>query len=152
MHERDAEKIQASVIPQILPWVRVAGCGYMLWFAWKIGTSRAPNENGTGAEMKVPKFADGFVLQFLNPKVIIFGFSAMSIFIAPWTNSKTVYLLAVLFITFNCSLAFNLWAVFGHFQGKLLPKYGRAISITMALILAWYAISLSGLLTLLKIS
>ena len=142
----------AGILPQALPWIRAAGCCYMLWFAWKIGFARTSDGNETDAGLEVPKFADGFALQFLNPKVILFGFSAFSIFIAPWTRSRPIFMLAALFVVFNCTLAFNLWAVFGHFQGKLLPSCSRAISVAMALLLAWYALSLSGLLELLKIS
>ncbi|NCB27788.1 MAG: lysine transporter LysE, partial [Bacteroidia bacterium] len=118
-----------ALIPQILPWLRGIGAIYLLWLAWKIAFPKGSSRSKGNAEQeKVPRIRDGFTLQFVNPKVILFGFTAMSSFIAPWTDSKLIFLLCGLFLTLNCAVAFTLWSLFGDVQGRLFSKQGRVIS------------------------
>ncbi len=61
------------LLPAVLPWFRAAGAAYILWLAWKIAFPK-PREGGEeGSVPAAPGFRQGFVLQFLNPKVILFG-------------------------------------------------------------------------------
>ncbi|MFA7650786.1 MAG: LysE family transporter [Synergistaceae bacterium] len=139
-----------ALIPQILPWLRGIGAIYLLWLAWKIAFPKGSSRSKGNAEQeKVPRIRDGFTLQFVNPKVILFGFTAMSSFIAPWTDSKLIFLLCGLFLTLNCAVAFTLWSLFGDVQGRLFSKQGRVISLIMGALLAWCAFSVSGIADLL---
>ena len=134
-----ANIIVADLAPKLLPWLRLVGAAYLFWLAWKLAFPKT-SKNGTNHEQKVPNFTDGFALQFVNPKVILFGFTAMSTFIAPWTGAKPAFFACGLFLTVNC-----LWAAFGDFSGRRLSRYGRALDIFMGLLLAWCAWSVSGL-------
>ena len=139
-----------ALIPQILPWLRGIGAIYLLRLAWKIAFPKGSSRSKGNAEQeKVPRIRDGFTLQFVNPKVILFGFTAMSSFIAPWTDSKLIFLLCGLFLTLNCAVAFTLWSLFGDVQGRLFSKQGRVISLIMGALLAWCAFSVSGIADLL---
>jgi len=139
-----------ALIPQILPWLRGIGAIYLFWLAWKIAFPKGSSgSKGNAEQEKVPGIRDGFTLQFVNPKVILFGFTAMSSFIAPWTDSKLIFLLCGLFLTLNCAVAFTLWSLFGDVQGHLFSKQGRAISLIMGALLAWCAFSVSGIAGLL---
>ncbi|MDD4159459.1 MAG: LysE family transporter [Synergistaceae bacterium] len=140
----------AAIIPQILPFFRAAGAVYLFWLAWKIAFPKIYSASkGNADQEKVPGIKDGFTLQFVNPKVILFGFTAMSSFIAPWTDSKLIFLLCGLFLTLNCAVAFALWSLFGDIQGRLFSKQGRVISLVMGALLAWCAFSVSGIASLL---
>ena len=133
-------------LPAVLPWFRAAGACYILWLAWKIAFPKTPaSSKGNVEQEKVPGIRDGFTLQFINPKVILFGFTAMSSFIAPWTDSKLMFLLCGLFLTLNCAVAFTIWSLFGDLQGRLFSKQGRLISMIMGALLAWCAFSVSGI-------
>lgn len=135
-----------AMIPQILPWLRGIGAIYLLWLAWKIAFPKAPSASkGDDIQKLVPGIKDGFTLQFVNPKVILFGFTAMSSFIAPWTDSKIIFLLCGLFLTLNCAVAFVIWSLFGELQGRFFSKQGRAISLVMGALLAYCAFSVSGI-------
>ncbi|NLD06347.1 MAG: LysE family transporter [Synergistaceae bacterium] len=139
-----------ALIPQLLPWLRGIGAIYLFWLAWKIAfpkTSPASKENDE--QKNVPGIRDGFTLQFVNPKVILFGFTAMSSFIAPWTDSKLMFLFCGLFLTLNCAVAFTIWSLFGDVQGRLFSRHGRVISLIMGALLAWCAFSVSGIADLL---
>lgn len=139
-----------ALIPQILPWLRGIGAIYLFWLAWKIAFPKGSyGSKGNAGQEKVPGIRDGFTLQFVNPKVILFGFTAMSSFIAPWTNSKLIFFLCGLFLTLNCAVAFALWSLFGDVQGRVFSKQGRVISLIMGALLAWCAFSVSGIADLL---
>ena len=139
-----------TYIPKVLPWLRGIGSIYLFWLAWKIAFPKKPSvAKGNDKQEKVPGIKEGFTLQFINPKVILFGFTAMSSFIAPWTDSRLMFLLCGLFLTLNCAVAFTLWSLFGDFQGRLFSKQGRTISLIMGALLAWCAFSVSGIADLL---
>ncbi|MDD3319538.1 MAG: LysE family transporter [Synergistaceae bacterium] len=139
-----------ALIPQILPWLRGIGAIYLFWLAWKIAFPKGSyGSKGNAGQEKVPGIRDGFTLQFVNPKVILFGFTAMSSFIAPWTDSKLIFFLCGLFLTLNCAVAFVLWSLFGDVQGRVFSKQGRVISLIMGALLAWCAFSVSGIADLL---
>ena len=139
-----------ALIPQILPWLRSIGAIYLFWLAWKIAFPKGSyGSKGNAGQEKVPGIRDGFTLQFVNPKVILFGFTAMSSFIAPWTDSKLIFFLCGLFLTLNCAVAFVLWSLFGDVQGRVFSKQGRVISLIMGALLAWCAFSVSGIADLL---
>lgn len=139
-----------ALIPQLLPWLRGIGAIYLFWLAWKIAFPKTSSASkGNNEQKNVPRIRDGFTLQFVNPKVILFGFTAMSSFIAPWTDSKLIFFLCGLFLTLNCAVSFVLWSLFGDVQGRLFSKHGRAISLIMGALLAWCAFSVSGIADLL---
>ena len=139
-----------ALIPQILPWLRGIGAIYLFWLAWKIAFPKGSyGSKGNAGQEKVPGIRDGFTLQFVNPKVILFGFTAMSSFIAPWTDSKLIFFLCGLFLTLNCAVAFVLWSLFGDVQGRVFSKQDRVISLIMGALLAWCAFSVSGIADLL---
>lgn len=135
-----------TYIPKVLPWLRGVGSIYLLWLAWKIAFPKRGTSSKSGtAHEKIPGSVDGFALQFVNPKVILFGFTAMSTFISPWTDSKLAFFLCGLFLTINCAAAFILWSLFGDAQGRFFSKQGRLISLIMGALLAWCAFSVSGI-------
>ncbi|MCE5202326.1 MAG: LysE family transporter [Synergistaceae bacterium] len=135
----------AEIMPQILPWLRIAGALYLLWLAWKVAFPQKTAGNKNLLQEKVPGIIDGFTLQFLNPKVILFGFTAMSAFIAPWTNSKAIFFLCGIFLLVNCVAALIIWALFGDAQRRFLTKYSRMTDIIMGCLLAWCAFTVSGI-------
>ena len=140
-----------AYIPKVLPWLRGIGAAYLFWLAWKMAFPKIPvSAKGNDLQEKVPGIRDGFTLQFVNPKVILFGFTAMSSFIAPSTDSKLAFLLCGLFLTLNCAAAFTIWSLFGDLQGRFFSKQGRLISLLMGALLAWCAFSVSGIAGFIK--
>jgi cysteine/O-acetylserine efflux protein len=135
----------AELMPKVLPYLSIAGSLYLLWLAWKIAFPEI-HENGTNAAIKVPKFTDGFILQFLNPKTCLFGFTALSTFIAPWTKSRAVFFAFGVVLAAGCAGGFVSWALFGGLQHKYFAEQSRKFDIIMGLLLIWCAISVSGVM------
>ena len=133
------------LLPAVLPWFRAAGAAYILWLAWKIAFPK-PREGGEeGSVPAAPGFRQGFVLQFLNPKVILFGLTALSAFVIPWTSSKAWLFGTGLFLALACSSGVTVWTALGAAQKRIMSRQGRAADLIMGGLLAWCAFSVSGL-------
>ncbi len=134
----------ARLLPAFLPVLRAGGTVYILWLACKIAFPK--RRSGDNAEPgDAPLFRHGFVLQFLNPKVILLGLTTLSTFILPWTTSKAWLFGAGAFLTLACSNGVILWSLLGAAQKRLMTRQGRFWDFLMGGLLAWCAFSVSGL-------
>jgi len=132
-------------LPAVLPWFRAAGACYILWLAWKIAFPTLRKVRGEEVLPEAPGFRQGFVLQFLNPKVILFGLTALSAFVIPWTSSKAWLFGSGLFLALACSSGVTLWTALGAAQKRIMSSQGRTVDLVMGALLAWCAFSVSGL-------
>ena len=129
-----------SLIPSIKPIMTYIGAAYILWLAWKTYKS-TPHSEGK-SEKHSNTFLSGLLLQFVNPKVIIYGITTVSTFIVPYYDSVfvlagfTVFLASIGFISTCC------WSMFGSVFQRFLFKNDKLVSIIMALLLIYCAVSL----------
>ena len=74
------------VIPKILIVLQIIGSIYMLYLAYQIYKMDASktNVNGLGT------FMSGFLMQFLNPKVVTFTMTVFPSFILPYYTARNV--------------------------------------------------------------
>jgi threonine/homoserine/homoserine lactone efflux protein len=91
--------------------LKIAGVVYLLWIAWTVirpedHAHASPTATGT-------RFRDGLLLQFVNPKVILFGLTMYATLLAPLTQNwlAVVMSAAVLAVLSFCST--SLWALLG---------------------------------------
>jgi hypothetical protein len=73
----------AVMDPAIIHWLSWAGAAYILWLALKIATSPATND---GLLSEPISFWASFGLQFVNVKIILYGITALSTFVLPYTQ------------------------------------------------------------------
>ncbi|WP_299007185.1 LysE family translocator [uncultured Caulobacter sp.] len=119
------------VLHEILRWV---GAGYMLWLAWKIGTSDKVSDRQ--AASRPMTFLQAAAFQWVNPKAWAMALGAVTTY-APEGGSWTIVpLLAGTFMLVGapCSAA---WAGFGRGLRPFLdrPAILRTFNVTMALLL-----------------
>jgi cysteine/O-acetylserine efflux protein len=134
-------------IPAFEQVLRIAGAVYILWLAWH--TLRA-SYNFDEEKQKPLGFIQGVLLQLLNVKAIVYGLTIYSTFLADQISSKLfLFVSAVIFSILSFS-SVTLWTLFGAGIRKYLnrPKIRNAINITLALLLAYMAVDISGLLKL----
>lgn len=130
-----------NVIPMVKPVMGVLGAVYMVYLAVRIMRSKPP----VAGEISHPlRFHYGFILQFLNPKLLIFAVTATSNFVVPYFNSS-YYIPFTLLITTIFILSWVVWALFGALFKHFLNTYYRPFNILMGLILLYSAYSISGL-------
>ncbi|PZR34954.1 LysE family translocator [Caulobacter segnis] len=119
------------VLHEVLRWV---GAGYMLWLAWKIGTSDKVSDRQ--AASRPMTFLQAAAFQWVNPKAWAMALGAVTTY-APEGGSWTIVpLLAGTFMLVGapCSAA---WAGFGQGLRPFLdrPAVLRSFNITMAVLL-----------------
>jgi cysteine/O-acetylserine efflux protein len=130
--------------PSFEPIMRYAGAAYILFLAF--GILRA-SYTFMEKDIEPLGFLHGFLLQLLNPKLIVYAFTLFSAFLPTMTKNVIVYLLVVAFLALVAFCAASTWALFGtaiktHLQQ---PRLKMAVNILLSLSLVYTAISLAGL-------
>ncbi|NTF42393.1 LysE family translocator [Rhizobium rhizogenes] len=121
-------------VPLLYTVLKFAGGAYLVWIAWKIGTSRSLSESESKAQPM--SFLSAAAFQWVNPKAWVMAVTAM----ATYTNEQ-LYLFSVLVV----GLAFaavnvpsvSTWAGFGSALRDWLsvPVRLKWFNITMAVLL-----------------
>lgn len=128
-----------AVMPMIKTPMLIIGAVYMLYLAYKTLKRSAEIE-----EKQVKNgFLSGLLLQFINPKIYIYGMVSMETYILPYFHNSPLKLLgfAILLATIGCF--FNLcWAAFGSVFRILFSRYAKLTNTVMSLLLVYCAISL----------
>ena len=121
-------------VPLLYTVLKFAGGAYLLWIAWKIGSSRSLSEGKTSAAPM--SFLSAAAFQWINPKAWVMAVTAM----ATYTNPD-VYFISVLIVGFAFALvnvpSVSTWAGFGSALRDWLsdPIRLKWFNITMALLL-----------------
>lgn len=129
-----------NLIPSIKPVMTLIGAAYIVWLAWK--TYKSPPHSEDKNEKNTNTFLAGFLLQFVNPKVILYGITTVSTFIVPYYKSVPILALFSIFLAFVGFVATCCWSLFGSVFQRFVVKNYTVINIVMALLLVYCAISL----------
>ncbi|MBO0587423.1 LysE family transporter [Sporosarcina sp. E16_8] len=129
-----------NFIPKIELPMMILGAGYMLYLAVKIITSKdSENADETG---KYNSFLAGMLLQFINPKGVLYGITVVGMFILPYHTSNVSLLLFSLFLAVVGFVSTSSWSLFGSMFQTLLSKYRDQFNVVMALLLVYSAVSI----------
>lgn len=107
--------------PELLRWLTWFGAVYLLYLAWRIGSSRAA-VLGSLTGLQVPGFWAGAMAQWLNPKAWLFSVSGISIFVGSSAASGRYLLIFCILSLLMCLLGVGSWALAGHLLGRRLPS------------------------------
>lgn len=129
-----------NAIPSIKPVMTVIGAGYILWLAYKTVTASAPHGDENQGESAT--FVSGMVLQFLNPKAILYGLTAASQFIVPYYHSPAVLVGFAAFLAIVSFVSTSCWAAFGSVFQRFMAENHRVVAYVMGALLVYCAISL----------
>ncbi|MEY8344013.1 LysE family transporter [Niallia circulans] len=131
-----------SILPIIKIPLTIIGVGYILYLAYKTLTSKGINNNEKNDETNKNLFLIGVLIQFINPKGILYGITVVSTFILPYYTSYFSYFIFSLFLGIIGFLSSICWSIFGSIFQKSLSKYQKPFNIIMALLLIYSAISI----------
>lgn len=124
-------------LPKAEPVMAVLGALYLVYLAFKMMTSKLGNDSESGARHN--SFHAGMLLQFINPKGILYGITVTSTFILPYNSSYTALLsYSVIVALIGCVGTFS-WSIFGSVFRNLLAKYQRGFNVVMGLLLIYCA-------------
>ena len=150
-----------DLIPAIESYARFVGAAYILWLGYKTLTRRAttspdssnastsvvsdseqsagpaPTVQAPKNEQKPLSFVNGFLLQFLNVKILMLGIAAYCSFVLPHgTGVPATLIFAVTMAA--CAATGNLiWATVGSLLFPVYNKHYRIFNVIMALLLFW---------------
>lgn len=124
-----------ELYPALYSLLRYAGGAYLLYLAWKIAGSGAPDTSGR-AHGKPFTFIQAAAFQWVNPKAWIMAIGAITTYTPQDGFLVNVLLIAALFAAVNCP-SVGLWTVAGSLLRRWLdePRVLRAFNIGMALLL-----------------
>jgi threonine/homoserine/homoserine lactone efflux protein len=91
-------------------------------------------------ETQTATFVSGFLMQFVNPKVILFTMTVIPSFVLPYYTGPPALALFAASITIIGFCAFLTWVLFGVMFKEFLHKYHKTFNIIMALFLVNSAI------------
>jgi len=121
-------------VPLVYTVLKFAGGAYLVWIAWKIGTSRSLSDGKTGAQPMT--FVAAAAFQWVNPKAWVMAVTAMATYTNPDYYLPTVLLVGFAFALVNVP-SVSTWAGFGSALREWLsvPVRLKWFNITMAVLL-----------------
>ncbi|MCI8551752.1 MAG: LysE family transporter [Lawsonibacter sp.] len=128
----------SAFLPDLQDILKYIGAAYILWLAVHIAISQ-PEQNSVD---RAASFTKGFVLQFVNIKIYMFGITALTGFVVSYSTSFVVLLLFELIIATIGTIATCTWIGLGVLIQKLYSKYYRVVNIILALMLLECAYSM----------
>ncbi len=161
----------AELLPAVQPVLQLVGGAYMLYLAWKVygmdvGDAPAGGTGGSAAPgagdarpgdclgvcpgpHPAPRsgralFVTGFLMQFVNPKVVMFTLTVMPSFVALAQGSRGGVAAGVAAVSVIGWAAFAAWVGFGALLRRFLSAYRRVVNVLMALFLVYCAVAMSG--------
>lgn len=120
-----------AFLPDALQVMKYIGAAYILWLALHIAFSRPEASADTGSA----SFMKGFLLQFVNVKIYMFGITALTGFIAPYSTALMVLIGFELLIATIGTIATMTWIGVGLLIQKVYLNHYRIINIVLALTL-----------------
>jgi len=134
------------VIPKILMIMQIIGSFYIFYLAYQIY-----NMDTAGTAVgEVATFSSGFIMQFVNPKVVLFTMTVIPSFVMPYYTESHMLAIFVVIITAVGFLAFVTWVLFGALFKELLLQYQKPVNVSMSLFLIYSGIIGSGLVEMMR--
>lgn len=131
-----------SIFPALSTWIRWAGCLYILWLAWL--TYRASYSFEDKGDSTRLGFVRGVMLQFLNPKLILYGLTLFSAFLGSIAGNIPFIFIWTSGLTIAAFFTLSIWALFGTALKLYVtnPRLKKYINIFLSLLLVYTAVSL----------
>ncbi len=122
--------------PSLQLAMKIAGTGYLLWLAWKIGRSGPPNLH---TNMATPLgFVGGAGLLWMNPKAWAMVTGAAASFAALSVHPVQLAVLLGAAFGLAAALSLSIWCVAGLVLARLLrtKRHWHAVNATLGTLLA----------------
>lgn len=121
-------------VPLLYTALKFAGGAYLIWIAWKIGTSRSLSDGRTGAMPMT--FLQAAAFQWINPKAWVMAVTAMATYTSEQSYLFSVMVVGIIFAVVNVP-SVSTWAGFGSALRQWLshPVRLKWFNITMAVLL-----------------
>ena len=138
------------LFPTLQSILKYIGAAYIVYLACgmlKASYTFATDEQGTSAA-KPLGFGKGFVLQALNPKLVVYGLALFSTFFAPLAERPLQIALVVPLLAAVAFCATSTWTLGGTLIKNQLrhPQMQFGVNVLLSLMLVYTALTLADLL------
>jgi len=120
-----------AFLPNVLGILKYIGAAYILFLAIHIAVSKPTEEISD----KSASFWKGFMLQFVNVKIYMFGITALTGYVTDYSTSLWVLLMFEMIIATIGTIATSVWIGIGMIIQKTYKRHFRIINIVLALVL-----------------
>lgn len=120
-----------AFLPNVLGILKYIGTAYILFLAIHIAVSKPTEETSD----KSASFWKGFMLQFVNVKIYMFGITALTGYVTDYSTSLWVLLMFEMIIATIGTIATSVWIGIGMIIQKTYKRHFRIINIVLALVL-----------------
>lgn len=121
----------SAFLPDVLGVMKYVGAAYILWLAVHIALGRPDEEGGE----RSASFGKGFMLQFVNVKIYLFGITALTGYVTSYSTSLSVLVFFELVIATIGTAATSAWIGTGLAIQKVYLRYYRLINMILAVTL-----------------
>lgn len=129
-------------IPVILNIMTPLGALYILWLAWVIWRDKPKEKKESRLQLDTRTMHVGMILQFVNPKGLLYGMTLITNFVFPYDRSFGMFALVLVSNWFIVLFANNCWVLFGSVFQRFFDRYKKILNAVMALLLVYCAASL----------
>ena len=139
--------ILLKTIPDLEPIMRWIGAAYILYLAYNILKADYSFQQNN-QQVQPFSFSHGFLLQFLNPKGIIYALTLYSAFLYSIIDIPRYIVLFAFILASTGFLSLLLWALFGTLISRFLyqDKLRKTVNLLLAVLLAYTAVKLTGII------
>lgn len=116
--------------------IKYVGFAYLIYLAIHIALSKPVDIS----ESKKPTFWSGFLLQFVNVKIYLYGLTAINGYVVPYFKKYVIIFAFEMLIAFVGSLASLTWAFMGVKLQKIYKKKYKIINVILAVFLIYCAV------------
>lgn len=120
-----------AFLPNALRILKYIGAAYILWLAIHVAISKPAAEGGS----EEASFWKGFMLQFVNVKIYMFGITALTGYITDYSTALTALIGFELLIATIGTIATCTWIGLGILIQKFYLRHYKVINIILALTL-----------------
>lgn len=124
-----------TAMPALQLALKIVGALYMLWLAWKVANARPASEEPDDLARPLT-FLQAAAFQWVNPKAVVIGLTAISLYVRP-EHRLTDFLIVLLLFVVSTALTVVTWTGFGVALRSVLrdPRRARIFNVVMAILL-----------------
>ena len=121
----------STFLPGVLGGMKYIGAAYILWLAIHIAFSQPDGDS----KEKSASFWKGFMLQFVNVKIYLFGITALTGYVTNYSTDLWVLIFFEAIIATIGAIATTFWIGAGMVIQKIYLQHYRPINMILALTL-----------------
>jgi cysteine/O-acetylserine efflux protein len=135
----------ATYLPRVAPSLRIIGGMYILWLAYGVYRSSAGLFD-VDEDIAPLRFWNGWALQFVNAKTILYGLTLYSVFLSPLLDNRLTLVWSAAGLALASFTSITTWALAGHFVRGWVktPKRARLLGVVLAAALVYTALEMAG--------